>query len=255
MSVFGDYANYYDLFYWDKDYVGESEYIIGLIKERNPSARTILDLGCGTGRHDIVFAQKGYSVLGVDRSEEMLSRAIERSADCDSSHGQLDFKRADICEFETDMKFDFVVSLFHVMSYLTSNEELVAAMRTANRHLNPGGLFIFDFWYGPGVLTTPPETRVKRFEDDEFDVIRSSEPVVLYNENVVEVHYHLLVREKGSLETREIKEAHRMRYLFTPELELMLGKAGFEPLGLFEFLTTREANQNTWNACMVARAL
>ena len=56
MSVFKDYSNYYDLLYSDKDYEAEADYIDHLIQKNNPGAKTILNLGCGTGKHDFLLA-------------------------------------------------------------------------------------------------------------------------------------------------------------------------------------------------------
>lgn len=75
MGVFKKYAKYYDLFNKDKDYGKEADYVHALIQKYAPDAKAILDLGCGTGQHDFFLAEKGYSVIGVDMSEEMLSIA------------------------------------------------------------------------------------------------------------------------------------------------------------------------------------
>ena len=81
MSVFGKYAKYYDLLYQDKNYSKEADYIDRLIKTYHPESKTILDLGCGTGRHDILLAEKGFFLTGVDSSKEMLSAAINEKED------------------------------------------------------------------------------------------------------------------------------------------------------------------------------
>ena len=79
MNQFGNlYSQYYDLLYRDKDYLGEVEYIDKLIKSLNKETKTILDLGCGTGRHAEILCDKGYIVHGVDRSKEMLEVAESR---------------------------------------------------------------------------------------------------------------------------------------------------------------------------------
>ncbi len=72
MATFGNYSRYYNLLYKDKDYRGEAGFIHDLIRKYSPEAKTILDLGCGTGRHDLLLAKKGYAITGVDMSEEML---------------------------------------------------------------------------------------------------------------------------------------------------------------------------------------
>ena len=79
MTQFGElYSRYYDLIYQNKDYFSEVEYIESLIKKDSIEIKTILDLGCGTGRHDELLCDKGYVVHGVDISEEMLKIAETR---------------------------------------------------------------------------------------------------------------------------------------------------------------------------------
>jgi predicted TPR repeat methyltransferase len=86
LSVFGAYSRYYDLLYEDKDYSKEAEFVSSIIRRHAPGARTVLDLGCGTGIHACTLAQKGYQVTGLDRSADMLAKARERHGKA-SSHG------------------------------------------------------------------------------------------------------------------------------------------------------------------------
>ena len=58
MSVFGGYSRYYDLLYRDKDYAGEVAFVHGIIDEHAPQAQSLLDLGCGTGAHAAILAER-----------------------------------------------------------------------------------------------------------------------------------------------------------------------------------------------------
>jgi len=118
----------------------------------------------------------------------------------------------------TGQTYDAVISLFHVMSYQTTNSDLVAAFETAAIHLRRQGLFLFDFWYGPAVLSQKPEVRVKRLEDKDIKVTRIAEPTMHVNENVVDVNYCVLMEVKATGLVEEVRETHRMRYLFVPEV-------------------------------------
>ena len=80
MPVFGAYSRYYDLLYRDKDYAGEAAYVHGLIERYRPGSVSILDLGCGTGRHDFCLAELGHELTGVDLSHEMLAVAAQQKA-------------------------------------------------------------------------------------------------------------------------------------------------------------------------------
>jgi SAM-dependent methyltransferase len=110
-------------------------------------------------------------------------------------HGQLTFSPGDIRDIRLNKSFDAVIALFHVISYQTTNEDVTAAFETAGHHLKPGGIFIFDVWYGPAVLTEHPEVRIKRMADEKTEITRLAEPVLHPNENRVDVHYHVFVTD------------------------------------------------------------
>ena len=251
MSVFNEYARYYDLFYRDKDYTGETDYVHNLIQTHSPGAKTILNLGCGSGRHDHFLVDKGYAVTGVDLSEEMLAAA----RDAVTGNGALEYVQGDVRTVRLGKTYDVVVSLFHVMSYQVANPDLMAAFATVHSHLNPGGIFIFDCWYGPGVLTDRPVVRVKDLEDENIAVTRIAQPIMHPNENVVDVNYRVFLRDKASGGVREIRETHRMRYLFAPEVQQMLAASGFELHTSEEWLTAAHLGFANWNAVFVCRKI
>jgi SAM-dependent methyltransferase len=255
LSVFGAYARYYDLLYRDKDYAGEARYVHGLIQRQAPGARSILDLGCGTGAHAAQFAELGYEVRGVDSSEGMLERARARQARLAPEVAErLGFSAGDLRSFRADRRFDAVTALFHVLGYQVTDEDLAQAFSTAAAHLAPGGIFLFDCWYGPAVLSDPPVVRVKRLEDAATRVLRIAEPTMLFNENVAEVDYQVLVTDLASGQTAEIRERHRVRYLFSPELAHCLRAAGLEPVHFGEWMSDAAPSERTWNVVMVGRA-
>jgi SAM-dependent methyltransferase len=244
MSVFAAYSKYYDLLYRDKDYAAEARYVHELIQRHHPRARSVLDLGCGTGRHAQLLCEHGYTLSGVDLSEEMLQVAR-------ANNPRLSFTQGDVRSVRLGQTFDVVASLFHVMSYQASNADLRAALATVRTHLAPGGLFVFDCWYGPAVLTSRPETRVKRLEDESIHVTRLAEPVLHPNDNVVDVNYHVLIRDKHSGNVDELRETHKMRYLFAPEVNLLLEDAGLRLTQLREFMGEREPGFDTWTAVFI----
>lgn len=251
MSVFGAYSRYYNLLYKDKDYAGEAQHVRDLIERHCPQARSVLDLGCGTGRHDLLLSELGFQVTGVDRSGEMLQVAQAQLAA--SPALPLAFHQGDIREVRLDSSFDVVVSLFHVMSYQTSNEDLAAAFATVRAHLKPGGIFIFDCWYGPAVLSDPPAVRVKRLEDDAISITRLAEPVMKANSNLVQVDYQIFERDKASGAVSELRESHLMRYLFRPEIEQFLKETGLALVSSAEWMTGKEPGVATWGVCFVVR--
>lgn len=250
---FDAYAHYYDLLYRDKDYAAESEYIDSHIRKLMPGAKRILELGCGTGAHAVHLARMGYTVHGVDMSESMLARADARKSKLPPEvAARLSFGLGDVRTVRTGDTYDVVISLFHVMSYQATHADLNAAFATAATHLGKGGVFFFDFWYGPAVLAQQPGIRVKRLEDDNIRVTRIAEPVLHENENLVDVNYEIWVENKAG-ETRRVNEIHRMRYWFISELTLLLEQAGFESCGVEAWMSEQPLSVESWSAGMAAR--
>ena len=151
--------------------------------------------------------------------------------------------------------FDAVISLFHVISYQTGNADVSAAFETAREYLKPGGVFFFDVWYGPAVLTDRPSVRVKRMSDELTAVTRIAEPVVHPNDNRVDVNYHVFVRDLQSGTVKEMRESHEMRYFFKPEIELFAAKAEFQCIHSEEWLSGKAIGCDTWGACFVLQSL
>lgn len=256
MAVFGQYSRYYDLLYRDKDYAGEADFIMRLVEKSCPGATSLMELGCGSGNHAARFAARGYDVEGVDLSEDMLAEARNRATTLPADTARkLRFSHGDVRSVRLDRKVDCVLSLFHVVSYQPENADVIAMFRTAREHLDKGGAFIFDCWYGPAVLTDPPAVRIKRMQDDGIQVTRLAEPKLYADRNIVDVHYNVFIRDLASQSVGEIQETHRMRYLFHPEIALFAETTGFQVEHSCEWMTERMPDRSTWGVCFILRAI
>ncbi|MBT8523616.1 class I SAM-dependent methyltransferase [Polynucleobacter paneuropaeus] len=245
------YSSYYDLLYSDKDYQSEVEYINRLISLFKPSASTILDLGCGTGMHAVALGMRGYTVTGVDMSQPMINCAYRRKDSLSMSIAKnITFQQGDARTFRTDVKFDVVISLFHVVSYQTTNSDLEAIFQTAAMSLKPGGILIFDYWYGPSVLRHMPEVRIKRLQNEECKILRIAEPSLLSTQNVVDVNYSIYVEAIEDKTPRFFSETHKMRYLFIPEIEALSSQL-FRPLGHYAWMEDFLPSLESWAAVSV----
>jgi SAM-dependent methyltransferase len=246
-SHFQKYSAFYDLLYRDKDYVAEADFVARMIRRETPDARSILELGSGTGRHGHLLAALGFKVHGIEQSAEMAS--IARAAEFGPSSataGSFTCEIGDICTAKVGITFDAVIALFHVMSYQTTDEALRAAFQVAADHLCPGGLFLFDVWHGPAVLAQRPSERVKEMEDDRYRVRRTARPELDASSNTVKVVYHMSCEDRCSGERSSFSEEHRMRYVFPTEVELLAKNCGLRCLRTEEFLTGREPSPSTW---------
>jgi len=255
VTVFNAYARYYDLLYKDKDYTAEAQFISGLIREFAPESRKLLELGCGTGIHAQMLSAEGYQIHGVDFSQDMLDCAEQRLKSLPLEHAaRLSFSCEDIRHFRQDAGFDVVLSLFHVVSYQTTQDDLLATFNTARNHLNSGGLFIFDCWYGPAVITDKPSVRVKRLQDERIAVTRIADPKLYPNDNRVDVNYQVFVKEKSTSKVEELNETHRMRYLFEPEVEALCSVSGFNLVGSGEWMSGKTPGFDTWGVYFIVEA-
>ena len=255
MSQFDLYAAYYDLLYRDKDYAAEAHYVDGLVKRAQPTASSLLEMGCGTGGHAVELARLGYTVHGVDLSPGMVERAQQRSAAGAAFRSQLSFEQGDVRSVRAGRSFDAVISLFHVISYQTTNADLAAVVATARAHLKPGGVFVFDCWYGAAVLSDRPRQVEKHVADEYIEVVRRTRPEMHVNIDCVDVHFDIAIASRVSSDRRELRETHRMRYLFLPEIEHLLGESGFAQVEAERWMTGQPLDDTAWYACIRARAV
>jgi SAM-dependent methyltransferase len=255
MNSFQKYSQYYDLFYQDKDYEAEAVFVDKIIKSHLPNAKTILEFGCGTGLHASKLVAKGYQVHGVDSSDQMLAKAQKNRAALSAQAAEsISFSKGDIRALRISKKFDVVIALFHVISYLPTNADISKAFECARRHLRKGGIFLFDCWYGPAVLTDRPQVRVKRIENDRIRVVRIAEPEMVENSNMVDINYQVFIEDKAKGGLEVVEETHRLRYLFKPEVVHLLDAAGFELVENAEWMTGKNTGFNSWYVYFVGSA-
>jgi SAM-dependent methyltransferase len=255
MSVFDFYAAYYDLIYRDKDYAAESDYVLALLREAAPQPRFVLELGCGTGGHAVEFAKRGLDVVGIDLSAPMVQLAEARRLASGPLADRMRFQTGDIRHYRERRRFDAVVSLFHVMSYQTTNADLLAALATARAHLGVGGLFLFDCWYGPAVLSDRPRELTKQVFDSRIEIERHTCSTMHVNDNCVNVHFDITITARESGACEHMAEDHRMRYLFLPELVQYLAWSGFVLRDARSWMSDKALDDRSWYACLTCQAV
>jgi SAM-dependent methyltransferase len=255
MSMFdGQYASNYDLFYAHKDYLAEAGFVLDIIQRHAPRANSMLEFGCGSGRHAVEFVQAGFRVTGLDRSSEMIALGHERRKSLPPQlREQLNLMQCDAIKFRSATKSEVVASLFHVVSYQTTNEDLQGIFSSARAALIPGGIFVFDFWYGPAVLTEQPAVRVNRITTSRYNLTRIAEPENHFNRNVVDVKYTLISVDRETGYAEQHSEIHSVRYLFLPEIELLAAYSGFEIVEAGEWLTGKSLHEHCWSGYVAAR--
>jgi len=249
-TAFARYARYYDLLYRDKDYAGEARLVDGWLRAAGARPGALLDLGCGTGAHAREFARLGWNVTGLDASVDMIELARSRTP----AGAGVTYLTGQATDFELARKFSAIVSLFHVASYLAGPGDLAAMLGAARRHLPTGGVLVFDFWHGPGVLADPPAVRVREIADGADRMVRTARPALDLRTSTVEVRYELVVRDPAGRETDRCEEVHGLRYYFLPEVKSMLERAGFVLLQTRAGLAEDALADRSWYGLVIARA-
>ena len=258
MSNFGLYSKYYDLLYREKDYSGESNYVLNLIQRYGGNAErkqwSVLELGCGSGGHAVFIAPAIHQLVGVERSHEMAMQAVAKNI------GNFQIFEGDITQLDSFLPieykrecFDAVISLFHVVSYINQNDDLKSCLFSVYNSLKPGGVFVFDVWFSPAVFWLRPEKRVKQMQDDFISVERTANSSVDVLSNVVTVEFDTQIIDNSTGDTTTLKETHPMRCFGVPEISLLAHETGLHLVCVEEFLSGNPAGLETWGVCFVLK--
>lgn len=214
----GDYANaakYYDLLYAPrKDYAAEADFLIRLMDEARPGARTVLDVGCGTGAHARHLIDRGYVVDGVDVEPAFVEIA---RAKCPEGG----FVVGDMTALDLPGRYDVVTCLFSAIGYVRTGPALRESILRMRRHLNVDGVLLVDPWFEPGQLTHGHVMAIVG-EADGLAVCRMSRTVVDGSLSRLELEY--LIGTPEGLERRS--EVHELGLFTQAQMEAAFAAAG-----------------------------
>ncbi|HSL90635.1 MAG TPA: class I SAM-dependent methyltransferase [Ignavibacteriaceae bacterium] len=164
----------------------EAEVLVDLILNSISLERSskVLDMACGTGRHSILFARKGFDVTAVDLSWKMLSTAQKKTED---ENLKIKFIQSDLRNFAHSGKFDLIVNLFTSIGYFESDSENFRILKTAYDHLISNGFFVLDFFNRNFVeKNLNPESREKIkngevIQKRKIDGLRVNKKIIVTN--------------------------------------------------------------------------
>lgn len=142
MSCYEALAASYDGLTRDIPYEKYLRFFKTLLRRHGVTATTVLDLACGTGSLSVLLAKHGYRVLGVDRSEEMLTVAAEKAMELEEN--QPFFVAQPMQRLKIPEPVDACVCALDSINYVTKPQDVQKAFRRVYESLRPGGLFVFD---------------------------------------------------------------------------------------------------------------
>lgn len=254
MSIYhGRHAELYDLFYAEKPYAAEAEFVHELFGAfADEPVRRLLDVACGTGRHALEFDRHGYEVLGTDIADDML--ACARAA-ASAVSAQVRFERQDMRALDfPGPAFDAAVCLFDAIGHVRTNAEIRDVLHGVRRHLRPHGLFVCEFWHAAAILAQYEPLRVRRFETERGNILRISETGLDCQAQTARVQHSIYEhRPDGTYEFAVESQANR--FFGLQEMSALLEACQFEPIQAFSgFGRDLMIDRNTWHIVLVARS-
>ena len=266
MEAYSEFAQVYDLFMDNIPYEEWCDYLVTLLKQHGVSDGLVLELGCGTGNMTEALKRRGYDMIGIDNSEEMLAEAIEKNmssgtetaaADDRMSEGMKDglkpalYLCQDMREFELYGTVRAIVSVCDSINYILEPEELIQVFRLVNNYLDPQGIFIFDFnteYKYREVLGN----QVIAEDRDECSFIWEN----YYNHTsmINEYELTLFVREDEEASLyRKYQESHFQKAYTLREMRGLLEKAGLKFVAAYDAYTKKAPMYTSERITVIAR--
>ena len=197
----------------------------------------LLELACGTGRLTLPMADAGATVVGVDASLPMLTRARTKQRALPASvRNRLSFRHADMRTVRLERRFAGIVLAFNTIMHMLTDDDLAAVLATAHVHLRDGGRFFVD-------LHTPMTDLLDRDSEGRFDPQQMVDPktgfryIVTENNsydprqqiNTMRFYYQRVDGDGVPIGAERYTEV-QLRVLFPREIDRWLKDAGFEVL-------------------------
>ena len=245
MDAYSAFALCYDSFMDNVPYDKWADFIEEFLKADKINDGLVADLGCGTGQLTRLLSKKGYELIGIDSSEDMLQQARE------AGDGEnILYLCQDMREFELFGTVAAVVSVCDSLNYVTDEQELVRVFSLVNNYLDKGGIFIFD-------LNTP-----YKYEQELSDgcFAEQREDMAFIWENFYDEDSHIneyaltLFLEKENGDYERYNELHYERSYSLSEIKEALSRAGLEFLGAFADYTKEEYREDMPCSRMVIAA-
>ena len=248
MEAYTSFAEVYDQFMDNVPYREWADFLQEILQKEGINDGLVLDLGCGTGSMTEELAGRGYDMIGVDNSEDMLEIAMEKRQE--SGHGIL-YLLQDMQEFELYGTVRAVVSVCDSVNYVTEKEELEQVFRLVNNYLDPGGIFVFDF---------NTEYKYREVLGDRTIAENRKDSSFIWDnyyyeeEHMNEYELTLFIQEADQKELyHKYQETHFQRAYTLEEIRELLEKSGLRFVAAYEDYTKEAPGKGSERICVVAR--
>lgn len=236
MNQFTGLAKFYDRFV-GADYPKIIKFIDSTIKKYYPHASLICDIGCGSGTVTLALAQKGYDMIGIDGSAEMLAEAMNKRYEQEGTESVL-FLHQQLPDFELYGTVDCIISTLDTLNYLTDENDLDRLFHWFSNYLNPNGLLLFD------VNTL---YKYEQLLNDNCSVYDDSNVFMSWESSfdgeLCNHHLTIFTEEGGSYQRKD--EEQVQRYYSIKAFEDLLKKHGFKLIKIADDYTDESPNETT----------
>jgi SAM-dependent methyltransferase len=246
LDKYTDFASVYDILMDHIPYGKWADYIDNILKQNGTTKGLVLELGCGTGTMTRRMAAKGYDMIGIDLSEEMLSLARQRSAGMEDG---ILYLCQDMREFELYGTVAAVFCVCDSINYMLTPEDLSKVFRLVSNYLDTDGLFIFDMdtrYLYEEVLGD--NTSIMNHEAGDFIWENSFYPEEMINE----VNLTLFLKKENSLYKKH-EETHVRRAYKVDTIKNLLDGAGLDMIGAYHELTYEEPRPDSERIYIIAK--
>ncbi|MGI6094672.1 MAG: class I SAM-dependent DNA methyltransferase [Lachnospiraceae bacterium] len=245
MSAYQSFARVYDMFMDNIPYEEWCDYLEELLKEYGIEDGLVLELGCGTGSMTQLLADRGYDMIGVDNSEDMLEIAAEKR---ERSGSGILYLLQDMREFELYGTVRAIVSVCDSMNYILEEEDLLKVFRLVNNYLDPGGLFLFDLNTVYKYQQVGDDTIAENREDGSF----IWENFYDEEEAINEYDLTLFIPEENGL-FRKYEETHLQKAYEIHTIKRLLKEAGLEYITSYDAFTHEPPRDDSERIYVLAR--
>lgn len=243
MDAYTSFAQVYDLFMDNVPYEKWGAYLDKLFKEYNIEDGLVLDLGCGTGKLTRFLAEKGYDMIGVDYSFEMLDIAREQSDD------SILYLLQDMRQIELYGTVRAVYSACDCLNYILEEDELREVFALVNNYLDPGGLFVFDM--------NTPYKYTELLAENTIAETREEGSFIWENyydkeERINEYDLTLYVKESDGRFQR-FEETHYQKCYELATVKRLLEEAGLQVVAMYDAYTKEPVSEESEKVLFIAR--
>ncbi len=250
-SYVGKHAGYYDIFYQDKPYAKEADFVHQLLqKHTQGECKRLLELACGTGSHALELEKLGYEIVATDYSEDLLAIARRKAEETNS---QIEFRFQDMRRLSLPNEpFDAVYCLFDSIGYVQTNEAIRQVLDGVHAHLRQGGLFVFEFWHAAAMLKNFEPVRERRWKIADGELVRRATTRLDIPRQLAIVTYDIdELGQNGN--SGQVHETQVNRYFLVQEMAAFLENSHFEPLEFLPAYENEPIDENTWHILAAAR--